>query len=186
MDFKRRGVSLDLFVRGSKNAIMESFIQSNLDYTTSMDFDRESNELNMTFSDGSILDIHDADTNESNEGVLHLTYWPGDEENNFDTSEGLFKEIPKMLDDFEISVKGFNIGVVVSEPKDAIEFYTSLESEDDFKVIAFEREDLRFEILQEEDGSYRVFCKSDEANLENLNKEKKELFNTLEEVIDVS
>lgn len=187
MEYEKRGVSLDLFVRGPKHKIIESFIQSNLDYTKSMDYDRDSDYLHMTFSDESVLEIHDANSDtDSDEEVLHLTYWPGDKEHNFDTSEELLNEIPKLLDDFEISLRGFKLGIVVSRPEEAILEYTNLESGDEFKALAFDRGDLRYEIMEREDGSYRIFCKSENVDLEKLNEKKRKLFDNTEAVVDVS
>ena len=93
----KRAVGFSIYVKPSdKRSFIERFRELDLELIDDMEYSRENLQFSYSFTDGSRLSIWESDIEE--ESALRMTFSPGDEEDNFSTSESILKEVQEVIE----------------------------------------------------------------------------------------
>lgn len=179
----KRAVGFSIYVKPSdKRSFIERFRELDLELIDDMEYSRENLQFSYSFTDGSRLSIWESDIEE--ESALRMTFSPGDEEDNFSTSESILKEVQEVIEGENLALEVFTVGVETGnniEPY--VEKYTAISAEK-FQSIRFSEGELEFKISKYNEDLAKILVQKLEFDKIDFNELKSEINREIEKVIE--
>lgn len=182
-EFYEKAVGMTIYVyEDDSGKVLDEFESWSLERIESKNVTKEEEELKLTFDDGSVLEALRSNTDRN---PMRINFYPGDEEDNYDTSQDLINIIDNKLSNFEDYIlRSITVGVLTDGEVEDIANRFEFPSDYDLTRIDFKEREVLFKIIGEE-GKVRTVASYE--NLEpkfNLVNLKKNLMQELENFLN--
>jgi hypothetical protein len=186
MEFESKAVGFRIETDEISNPeeLLDDLVQSHLDFYDNLKNHDKGESAHLVFAGGSKIFISRSE-NESEElgEEISISYLPGDEEKNYETSSKVISAVETGLSGHEYSINYMTVGGIIEEDiKTLLNRHIEMKSEFDVNGIELKRGKCKYGISSKSDadGQIRVTAVIKEHE-ENLPDVKEELKNKLEE-----